>query len=297
MPIINFRQRNSEAGQVLLLVVLVAVISLTVGLAAVGRSVTNTRVSTEESNSQKALNAAEAGLEEQIRKANQNPGDIPAAGDTLDKDLGEASSFKATVRRIQGREFVFNNGELPVSKSEGADVWLSTYPNFDNPIPNSRLTIFWNRISGASCDNPDNPQPAIEVVILSGENANPASKNDPTVNRYAIDTCNSRNNGFTKTGIDSLSNPNPNPLQDINGNSHSFNYSYQLPAVSNGYIARIIPIYADTEIGVRSNVSLPAQGFNVESEGTSGEAVRKVKVFQSFPAVPIEIFPYNLFNP
>ena len=58
--------KNSQKGQVLLLVVLASVIALTVGLAAISRSITSTRISTEESNSQKALSAAEAGIEEQI---------------------------------------------------------------------------------------------------------------------------------------------------------------------------------------------------------------------------------------
>lgn len=284
MALFNFRQKNSESGQVLLLVVLVGIISLTVGLAAVSRSVTNTRVSTEESNSQKALNAAEAGLEEQIRRASQDASSIGEGDNPVEKKFGEGTSFNSTIRRVQGRTIIFNNGELPVSKSEGADIWLSSYPNFDLPsVPiNPVLDIYWKNENG--CGAGPNANPAVEIIVLRGPD-----KNNPTLERYAVDGCPLRSNGFDA----------PTQTGNLSTGGKPFNNRFRIPgAINNGFIVRVIPIYNDAFMGaVSTNVDLPAQGFQVESEGISGETRRKVKVFQSFPTVPIEIFPYNLFNP
>src|SRR5690242_8662448 len=56
-----------EAGQALLIVVLVMVIALTVGLSLASRSITNLRNSTDEANSQAAFSAAEAGVEQAVK--------------------------------------------------------------------------------------------------------------------------------------------------------------------------------------------------------------------------------------
>ena len=51
-------QKEIEKGQTLLIVVLVMVISLTVGLSVVSKTITNLRTTTEEADSAKALSAA-----------------------------------------------------------------------------------------------------------------------------------------------------------------------------------------------------------------------------------------------
>lgn len=267
-----------------MVVVLVAVISLTVGLAAVSRSVTNTRVSTEESNSQKALNAAEAGLEEQIKRANDN---IDCVGDDciINSDFDNNSGYVATIDTTRKPFMVFNNYEVAVSKTEGADVWLSDYPDFTNSMPSVSLDIFWKNSSAGGCGTGPNANPAIEVVVLRGPN-----RNAPQLDRYAVDGCPSRSSGFANPSGGGAS---------VDG--HDFDHRFRISNITNGYIVRIIPIYNDAFIAARTVGSpapnLPKQGFTIESEGTAGEARRKVKVFQSFPTVPIEIFPYNLFNP
>jgi hypothetical protein len=59
----------------------------------------------------------------------------------------------------------------------------------------------------------------------------------------------------------------------------------------------VVPIYADTKIGVRGSSPFPSQGILVESVGTSGTTTRKIRVFKGWERVPIEFFPYNLFLP
>jgi hypothetical protein len=67
--------------------------------------------------------------------------------------------------------------------------------------------------------------------------------------------------------------------------------------ISQGYIARIIPLFANTFIGVRGSANFPIQGYVIDSVGTSGNTKRRVRVFKGFPKVPVEYFPYNLFLP
>ena len=52
--LVKNHKKQGQKGQILLMVVLATVITLTVGLSAISRTITNTRVSTEEANSQKA---------------------------------------------------------------------------------------------------------------------------------------------------------------------------------------------------------------------------------------------------
>lgn len=266
-----FEKKGRQKGQILLIVVLVSVISLTVGLAAVSRSITNTRVSTEESNSQKALTAAEAGLEDQIKRAS---GEQPDS-----KQFDNNSGYSAKTTEIKQRsKILINNYEISVNQHEGADVWLTNYPDFSGTPYRGTLTVYWTGPAG-NCTN--STQPAIEIVVVHGNKAN------PSLTRYPVDACYAtRGNGFNNV----TSNGN------LSFETKTFKYSYTTPAIVDGYIARIIPIYVSTKVGVASSVILPAQGFEIESTGTSGDTVRKVKVFQSFPSLPIELFPYNLFN-
>lgn len=264
-----FASKSSQNGQVLLLVVLASVIALTVGLAAISRSITSTRISSEEANSQKALSAAEAGIEEQINKA------LTAAGGTIGPSDGtfDESSFLASAVAVSGTEFEINDGEK-ISQDDGADIWLSNYPDFSSPTSPADLTIYWNA-SDSNC----NTQPAIEIAVVRGP-----TKTDPNMDRYAIDSC------ATRRGQNGFDAPNTSGIT-------GYNRGYRLPAIPSGYIARVIPLYADSSIAVRSSTSLPPQGYIIESTGTSGDTERKLKVYQGFPKLPIEFFPYNLFLP
>lgn len=250
--------KNSQRGQVLLIVVLAAVVSLTVGLSAVSRTITNTKVSTEEANSQKALSAAEAGIEKLLNNAS-----LGQSGGTLSNN----ANFSATTTQVRSDSVELNGGNI-VAKDDGADVWLSN-SDFSGGQWSGTLTVYWN----GGCSNS-----ALEIVTLSGV------RNNPAMARSAYDACSSRGNNFQ----------NPSSGGTINGKSYSHSFSLD---INNGFIARIIPIYADTAIAVRGSSVLPPQGDIIESVGTSGNTSRKVRVYKGYPRVPIEFFPYNIFLP
>lgn len=258
-----------QRGQVLLIVVLVMVVSLTVGLSVASKSITSLRTSTEESNSQKALAAAEAGVERAI-KSNLSI----AEGSFTNNN----TTYSTTVTPVLGNSFQLNAGN-PILQDDGIDLWLSTYSTnqsqlYGNPWSGT-LTVHWGNTS-TGCENS-----AIELALISGTRAN------PIMTRYALDPCQNRSssNSFDFVNV---------TQRTISGKT--FYYSTSIN-VTNGLIARIIPFYTNTVMAVTGSTALPSQGSTIVSTGKSGTTERKVTVFQGYPEVPSEYFPYNLFSP
>ena len=262
--LVKNHKKQGQKGQILLMVVLATVITLTVGLSAISRTITNTRVSTEEANSQKALSAAEAGIEELL--SNQS---LFATGTT--KTLSNNSVFETEAVAVSGTQIHINDGNR-ILKDDGADIWLTNYPDFSGSPWNGTLTIYWTN-TGSACSGP-----AVEVAVIYGARAN------PSMGRYTADPCSTRNNNFSGA---------------LGGGTvlgKSFQNRISVP-VTNGYIARVIPLYANTEMAVVGTSALPVQGYVIDSVGISGDATRKLRVFQGHPRLPIEFFPYNVFLP
>jgi hypothetical protein len=184
------------------------------------------------------------------------------------------------VTTVAGNTLLANNGNV-VLKDDSVDIWLSTYPSYASPFTGT-LTVYWG--SGTeTCSNSEttNTQAALEIVVLSG------TVSSPVATHYTLDPCASRStaNNFSNS---------LKPGGTINGKQ--LNHSYDL-ALTNALLARIIPLYASTPIGVDGNgKNLPSQGQVIESTGSSGETQRKVTVYKSYPKVPVAFFPYMLFS-
>ncbi len=260
-------ESKNQSGQVLLAIVLVMVVGLTVGLSLASRSITSLRTSEEEINSQQAISAAEAGIE-QVVKTNTSIANGSFLNDT---------TYNTSITTVKGNEFLLNGGNV-VLKDDSADVWLSDYSKnsaelYQNPW-SGNLSIYWGK------DNNGCNQAALEIIVLSGTRANPVSR------RYALDPCSPRSsaNNFTPAGGGGV----------VLGKNFPFGTTI---SVSSGLIARIVPLYQETPIGITGSSALPAQGSIIVSEGKSGNTTRKVTVFQGFPTLPSEYFPYGLFSP
>ncbi len=259
---------RNEKGQALLIVVLAMVVALTVGLSVVSKSIVNLRTSTEEANSQKALAAAEAGVEQAIKSG------VPIAQQSFTNN----TTYSTAITQVKGASFLVSGGN-PVIADSGADLWLSTYSEdqatlYTNPW-SGNLTVKWGT-SASSCSNP-----AMELVIVSG------SKSSPAVKRYAYDPCSSRAsvNSFTNVALNKTT---------ISGKD--FYYGATV-SVSSGLIGKLVPIYGNTSIAVTGSTPLPLQGSTITSVGKSGGTERKVNVFQGFPEIPSEYFLYKLLSP
>lgn len=270
--------RAAEAGQALLIVVLVMVVALTVGLAVVARSITYVRISTEEENSQRAFSAAEAGAEQVFRTGLSITGvplnNIATVEDARITDLGNSDSF------------LVNNGTL-VQKNDGVDVWLAPHHG-DGTIDYTRLglgtmTIYWGNTGACNTT-----KAAIEVIIVSRTNNGNFSTQrlgfDPCTDRRAI------NNFTAPLPAVSMSIPSTDPNEDFTIGTPPIN-------ITNAVVVRIAPLYASSVIGVsRSTGTFPSQGKVIESTGTSGGTKRKIVIYKGFSKLPSEYFEYSAFT-
>ncbi|MBI4078679.1 MAG: hypothetical protein HY429_00035 [Candidatus Levybacteria bacterium] len=263
-----------QGGQALLVLVLVLVVSLTVGLSVASRSITNVRISTEEENSQRALSAAEAGIEQ-----------VLATGEQILSPMnvgGQATIEKVEISQFSGKQFLLNDGN-PVRKSEGVDVWFVEHnpdgtPNYTNPLTSVNINIFFGV----------NPNPgacstaAIETVAVTGPLGLEKSV------RETFDPCSNRitSNKF-----------NPATATAGTGVCSGLPYRASLSTISNGFFVRVIPHYANTILCVSANKQLPSQGRLISSTAKSGGTARKITFFQGYPKLPVEFFPYVLLSP
>ena len=281
---------SSQSGQALLIVVLVMVIALTVGLSVISRTVTNLRTSTEQASSQKALAAAEAGIEQAIEK-NIVGGAPPVTGSFT----SGATSYSTQVTETSNTQSLLNGGNV-VPKDQGVDIWLSPYSA--DPITlwtspwTGNLVVYWGTSSDVCTNDSSNTMAALEIVVVSG------STSSPSTTRYAYDSCTSGVNRQSSNNFSKVS-PSSNTIA-----GDTFNYSVSVPIVQ-GFLARVVPLYAGSLIAVAGQdlggnpQSLPAQGKTIVSTGKSdnGTTQRKVAVFESYPELPSELFPFTIFSP
>lgn len=272
---------KKQSGQALLVVVLLMVVALTVGLSLTARSVVNLRTSTEEADSQKALAAAEAGIEQALQAYSS-----AIIGDSF---VENNTKYDAKIKEVEGAApFLLNGGNL-VLQDDGVDVWLVKHdedgrPDYDPPWPGKKLNIYW----GDPSLNDDCKNAAIEVAVISGSIASPSLK------RYAFDPCGPRaaTNKFSKANVKS---------NTIEGKK--FLYEEKIGAISSGLVARVVPIYTSTSIAVDGDGDdLPTQGFAIDSTGTSGaggdrQVLRSITFFRTFDELPTPYFMYGLFSP
>jgi len=274
---------RSQKGQALLVVVLAMVVALTVGLSVVSRSVTNLRNSQQEIDSQKALSAAEAGVEQAIKSGTSIPNNIFSSQTSN-------TAYQTSLATISGETAFLLNGNNRVSKDDAMYIWLTPYSFdssklfLDSDKWSGNLDLYWGN-SLTACNNA-----ALEIAVISGSRA------IPLVKRYAYDPC--RPNRSSKNNFAQPDSTNAN--KDISGIKL---YNKVTVSISNGFLVRVVPLYADSYIGAlgtkdSNSPVLPPQGTIITSTGTTDNNVmRKLDVFQGYPEIPAELFPFSLFWP
>lgn len=280
---------RDEAGQILLIVILVIIIASTIGLSIASRSITSLRTSTEEAESQKALAAAEAGIERAIQ------GSIPVnVGDSLSNN----SNYVTNFQQVDSSSFLINGGNI-ISKDEGADIWFVDHDSNNAPVySQAKSAQFFNLYWGSAsevCATPTAPA-AIEAIVVSRNNVTGLVKSY----RYTYDSCPNRRSGnnftqaepgnFTVAGVTFTN--RTSPQNDLAKN------------VNDIVFIRVIPIYKDAVIAVSACnhnqtpatcTSLPSQGYVITSTGISGQASRKIRVFKGWPQTYLPYLSYGLF--
>lgn len=288
---------KAQHGQILLVVVLTMIVALTVGLSIAARIVTELRLSKQNEESQRAFQAAESGIQQTLAQQSS----IGTINTPIELDNNAA--FSTVFEADQGTAIVMNNG-LEVDQDVGADVWLSDYSSdpsllFLNPMGNGgqvAITMYWGSTTQDNC-NPgsgNNAAPAIEVAFLRGPAASPTIQK----NIFEASGCSRINNavaGSTAGG--------PYTLKGFSFRNRA-SLVFNGASLSNGLIMKVIPVFNSSIVGFQSNDTgdpndpyiFPAQGSVVTSTGTSGDTVRKVIYYQSYPQLPLEVFPYTVIS-
>ena len=299
---------QKQDGQILLIVILVVIIALTIGLSLATRSIISLRTSTEEAESQKALSAAEAGIERAIQS--NTPIAIP-----LVNNPSNNSSYSTSFTQIQSSSFLINGGSttfgpspnptptvIPntIPKDEGADVWfvghdpITGVPDYSTAVsmtpPNNFLNLYWGSSSDGACGSA-----AIQAIVVSRDISPP---NEIKSYRYAYDSCPSRRseNNFAQADSGSY------PVSGVTFGNRTTPQNDLAKNINNIVFIRVIPIYKDAVIGVsacdhagNNCTSLPSQGYVISSTGTSGQANRKITVFKGYPQTYLPYLSYGLF--
>lgn len=244
---------NNRKGQVLLIAIMLLATIVTVVMTIAFNSTTETQVAKLEEDSQKALAAAEAGIDSVIKQSVGTSIPLSSLGDFSEQGI----TGNAQVVSITKPTFV----SPLLQKDEQYTFYLSDYPSFTNPWTGN-LDIHFLSEQG-QC-------PAVEILIVT---------DTYTQQRYSYNTCATVINNATLAS---------NTLKQIDGAE----FQWKTPAplgITNGIIAFVKVYGGKTKVGF-SNVletPLPSQGKTVESEArTTSGVVKKVQLFQSFPQIP-----------
>jgi len=263
--------KNSR-GQAALVILAIMAIGMTMALSLSKRVTTDIKMSEQEQKSAKAFSAAEAGIEEALRKLKAgeegSPQITPSEFGVSDLDVDIQTSGGAD-------QFVY-----PVTLQSGqtAVVWLCGHDEStgefteDNCYAQPSINFCWQ--NGA----------AVEIVYFYND------AGTYQIKRFAYDSNAARrsNNHFSAPDLGSCAGLDLGASLDLTAGTPLF--------------LAVRPLYQNTQFAVEAvgGAVLPIQGHTVTSSGAvaSGEEekiTRKVKVFRTWP-VPPDSFFQSIFS-
>lgn len=261
---------KKDAGQALLIIILILAVGLTIGLSVVSRSITDVRISQEQEESARAFSVAEAGLESLLVG-----GSLPSFEGfevtSSTKKLGDWDSIRFPEK---------------VKAGDTQTLWLVDHLDEDtlgtNFYQGSTINLYW----GSEGQIPDaNETPALEAILYYDDNGF-------KTRRWALDPNSSRvsKNKFEIAEFG---------YSTVDREILSFMKIIDLPA-GNKYALRLKLIYnlEPQWIGVASGgFYFPLQGncYQVTAQTVTSNITRKVEQCQLFKSLP-DIFDYVLFS-
>jgi hypothetical protein len=316
---------KSVRGQILVLFLLLLVVGLAIVLSLASRTVTDIRTTTTSDESNRAYFAAEAGIEEALKKMQD-----PAAPPTLDFTLNfpdlKTSAKTKTKTTASGR--VIYVVPFDVSQDEVAQVNMLTDPNdYATGWTGQKLDIYWGNKPFTVGDTASENQ-ALEISMLYYPNSgswcdslmcltkvifDPFAARPPNPDAYNFCTpSDSYPPGGGVSKKDSVSGEEKTfyfragvniRTGAIDGGPACFG-TLVLPSTvpaPNPVFTRLKPLFNDGNpipiaVEVDPAVEIPNQEVLIESTGKTVSGVtRKIQVKRLLPALPA-IFDMVLFN-
>jgi len=296
-------------GQALLIVLLTMSVILTVVLSVVSRSITDITITSYEEESQRAFDAAEAGVERSLLTEFQG-------AYQLDYSTGTSYDVSHDYPVPTADEYVYPDNILSGSS---ATFWFVSHNETGSlscntgPCPScpgtcfggsglQQIEICWGEDVPGS---PNEHSPAIEIAIFYDETlgaiASTNNFSNVEVYRLAYDPFTSRgsaNGFFPASGSCSVGG------QEFKYSTGNISIRNVLPpgAACSGASGCVLMVKVRTlynneaqPLAINGN-NLPSQGRAIESTGSSGESRRKVELFQTFAELPF-IFDSAVFSP
>ncbi len=243
-----------KKGQVLLITVMLFATALTVALAVAFQGTTETQVSKMETDSQRALSAAEAAIESSLN-----------SGQTVTIGAGDLSSINgisgaATLTSVTSTDFT----SPTLVKDSSYTFYLGDYDSSTGTIGASTSQNILLCFGGSGVS------PALEITLIKAT----------SVKKYLVDPgARIANAAAGTTGC---------------GASNSFPSSYTIPAAdigADGQLLVVRALYDSTKVLFHGTSNFPSQGRTATSQATTTTGVsKKVTLFQSNPQIPAEFF-------
>lgn len=258
--------KTHQYGQVLLITVMLLATAITIVMTVAFNTTTETQISLLEQESQKALSAAEAGLELALQNS-------PGASVSLD-GLGLGVTGKAEVLTATSSDFV----SPLVQKDETYTFYLGNYQiaspaGFISPYFNGDILFYF----GAQCEMSGELQGSVLEITQV--------KNNNTLNRFLIDPCNYMNKVTPSIGVAA----GPFMIQ----NTSLFYKSTPITISGDTKLLLVRALYNGTKIAIVNpdSIKLPLQGKTVVSEAkTQSGVTKRIQLFQSYPQIPTDFF-------
>jgi len=269
----NYNKTHQE-GQVLLITVMLLATAITIVMTVAFNTTTESQIGLLEQESQKALSAAEAGLELALKKVPGSSIILGGAGSNLEGITGQAD-----VLSIYSPTFV----SPLVQRDESYTFYLGTYqtdpplgPRFidtDESYFNGNIFLYFGE---KACEAAGNPIDGAAVEITQ-------VKRDNSLYRYLIDPCNYFHKTTASLGV-------TQGVYTVEDTRFSFKSDAIITANTKLLMVRVL--YNGSKVAIVSsdtNKKFPLQGKTVVSEAKTDTGVTKrIQLFQSYPQIPTD---------
>lgn len=287
------KNSRRQAGQVVLILVLIMTVALAIGISVVQRSLSDISTSSKVEQSSRAFSAAEAGIEKALK------GDFGSVTFSENSSEAQISPEELFPPQVSAGNIQSPFEYPPLAKEETAHVWLAD-PTADLPSCNSpkvcykhsSLDVYWGDPSAE-----DKAALALNLVYWDGTKY--ASR------KWYLDQQN-RNNfcQVNCSGNNPIGSNNYQCRFRLGDNSGCLNSpggfdNSPLPQDLILIRARLLDNTTSQPFAVGAtspcaNCSLPTQARRFVSTGISGQTQRKIELFQVLNVVP-PYFDYAIF--
>lgn len=290
-----------QKGQAIIILLLIILISLSIGLAVVQNSLNDVSTSTRTDQGSRAFSAAEAGLEKALLNNSTSTIDLlnnSTATVSINQQLpdptvtGQALEYPP-ITKVDFAQFWFLD---PVNLASLGSAYTSTPTDYVSPT----FTIYFGNCNRNPCEaSIDSPAVEVNVTVFN------KTTSVYTTYRSYWDSA-TRTNNFTKVNTCSASGYTPTNGTSSSATSNFYcnqqiNWLGQASVPSNlvPVLARVRILYSNSAqklaLAPDSTKKLPVQASIYTSKGTSGETTRQIKVFREKKVVPY-YFDFAIFS-